>query len=585
MNKNIFSIKNLIVVLAITPSFLVAQSKRDSISTRVVDVVKSYAPTIAEAYKKREDANLKGDSLTITKKNINYSIYSVPMASTFVPEKGKATMMKKTTRAERYIDSYVGGGFGMLNTLYADASITLPVNKESNIGFIFNHLSSNSSVKNVIPDNDYAHTSAQLRYDFLNTDVNWGIHTDFGRRFHQFYGIQKGLYTDKKLQDLTGLKQAYFDYGAGGYLRLSTPYFKGLDFSFTGLYDSFDSSETNVRIVPTAEFELDNDGHKIRANFIFDYYASNFKRNEVFSPSQIRNKWMLFALNPYYYFSVDDIDLKLGASVVYAGGNDNYKNEFKAYPDVEVSYKLSENNTILHSGVRGMLQQNTFASLTKNNPYLAPTQYILPTSVAVDIFAGIKGELSTSLFYSLKGSYRQFENLPLFTTLTENGTASLTMAYQHNNAFRLVYDKVNHFELAVGMDGNINDIFFFDFEGKFNAYKTKSQAEAWNLPQITAHLFTDFQIIRNLKAGIDAFYVGDRSEMDYATAMTSPNKISLKGYFDMNLHTDYTYDNQWIFFIKANNLLSDNYERFAYYPVHGLQILGGVKYLFSLKKK
>ena len=63
------------MLLALASSSAIAQSRKDSLTTKVVDVVKSYAPTIADADKKREDAKIK-DSLTVKKKKINYTIYS-----------------------------------------------------------------------------------------------------------------------------------------------------------------------------------------------------------------------------------------------------------------------------------------------------------------------------------------------------------------------------------------------------------------------------------------------------------------------------------------------------------------------------
>lgn len=584
MNNYTFYIKRVVWLLLVFPFVSIGQTKRDSLSLKLVNVVKSYAPIIADAYKKREDANIKKDSVLVAKKQIDYSIYSVPVASTFVPEKGKATMIVQKGNTENYMNSYVAGAFGNLNTLFADASLNLPITKESNIALIFNHLSSNADVKDVIPSTNYANTSGQLRYDFLNPTVQWGINADFGRRMNNFYGVQKDFYTDEMLRSLNGLKRTYLTYGVGGYLKLATPYFKGINLSLSGLSDSFKSSEINFKALPTAELELDNE-HKIRANILFNYYKSNFSRDAVFSPSEINNQWVIFGLNPSYHFTVDNIDLKLGATVAYAGGNANFKSEFKAYPDVEVSYRLLETNTIFHGGIRGMLQQNTIADLTKINPYLAPFQYVIPTSVPVDVFAGVRGEVANNIFYKAQGSYKQFENLPLFTTFSEVGTASLTMAYQHHNTFKTVYDKVSNFEFLAGIDGNVNNFFFFDFEAKLNSYKAKNQQEAWNLPPVKVSLFTDFQVIENLKVGVDTFYVGSRFDLDYEMPTVVPTKKTLSGYFDLNLHADYTYRNNWNFFVKANNLTSSNYERFLYYPVHGLQVFAGVKYLFNLKIK
>ncbi len=584
MNKNRISFKTLIILLFVPSMTLIAQSKKDSLTTKVIDVVKSYAPTIADAYKKREDANIKKDSLALAKKEITYSIYSVPVASTFVPEKGKATTIKKNVKKENYQDSYVGGGFGNLNTLYGDASVTLPATDESNLAFLFNHLSSNAEVKDLILDNNYARTKAELRYDYLDRDINWGLGVDFGRRLHNWYGVQKGYYTDAQLGQLGGIKQVYLGYGLGGYVKLSDSYFDGLDLSLRGFSDKFNSSEMNFSVTPSFQIPI-QDEHKIRLNLLFDYYSGSFERGYLTSGS-VDNKWLLFGANPSYNFSTGDLDFKLGVTIAYAGGNPTQDSNFKAFPDVEVLYRIGGGSTILHGAVRGMFQQNTFENLTKVNPYLAPIQTINPTNVTVDISAALKGELTTGIHYKLQGGYKQYENLPLFTTYSPaTSSSTVTLGYSHNNSFNVVYDKVSEFGFSAGVGGNVNNVFYFDLEGKLNGYSATNQAEAWNLPRTRVSLFTDVKIMEGLFAGIDLFHVGSRYEADYVTSTTAtPTKLSLGSYFDLNLHADYTLNKKWMIFVRANNLTSTNYERWAYYPVQGFQMFAGVKYLFSLKK-
>ncbi|MDO5104634.1 MAG: TonB-dependent receptor [Capnocytophaga sp.] len=584
MIKNTIRIKSLFLLLLLPSAALMAQNKKDSLTTKVIDVVKSYVPTIADAYKKREDANIKKDSLTLAKKEITYSIYSVPVASTFVPDKGKASTIKKVTKQETYQDSYIGGAFGNLRTIYGDASVTLPVSDESNLAFLFNHLSSNGEVKGIIPDNDYVKTSADARYDYLDRDVNWGVGLDFGRKVYHWYGVQKGFYTDEQLGKLSNIQQTYLGYGLSGYVKLADSYFDGLDLLFRGFSDKFDSSEINARIAPSFQVPISDGEQKIRLNLLFDYYSGSFARGYV-TTDAVSNKWMLLGVNPSYHFSTGDLDLKLGATIAYAGGHPTQDSNFKAFPDVEVLYRIGGGNTIVHAAVRGMLQQNTFEKLTDVNPYLAPIQLINPTNVTMDISGALKGELTTGLHYKLQGGYKQYENLPLFTTYTELNSPVVMLGYQHNNSFRVVYDKVTEFGFSAGLSGNVSNIFFFDLEGKINGYSAKNEAEAWNLPRTRVSLFTDVKIIEGLFAGFDVFHVGSRYEADYATAIgATPNKLTLESYFDLNFHADYTLNKKLMIFVRANNLMSDNYQRWAYYPTHGFQVFGGVKYLFSLKK-
>src|SRR3954470_15757126 len=72
-----------------------AQKKDDNIGTEVVNVVKPYTPTISDAFKVKETPSLDDDD-TSKKENIQYNIFSFPVASAFTPSKGKAANVDKS---------------------------------------------------------------------------------------------------------------------------------------------------------------------------------------------------------------------------------------------------------------------------------------------------------------------------------------------------------------------------------------------------------------------------------------------------------------------------------------------------------
>ena len=77
-------IKNLtLLLLLLIFNFSVAQEK-ENLGTEVVNIVKPYSPTISDAFKVKETPKLN-DSTNTEKKEVNYSIFSVPVASTFTP--------------------------------------------------------------------------------------------------------------------------------------------------------------------------------------------------------------------------------------------------------------------------------------------------------------------------------------------------------------------------------------------------------------------------------------------------------------------------------------------------------------------
>ena len=78
-----------------------AQKKDENIGTEVVNVVKSYTPTVSDAFKVKETPTLD-DEETAKKEVINYNIFSFPVASTFSPAKGRAAGVDKTPQEKLY---------------------------------------------------------------------------------------------------------------------------------------------------------------------------------------------------------------------------------------------------------------------------------------------------------------------------------------------------------------------------------------------------------------------------------------------------------------------------------------------------
>ena len=59
-------------------------------------------------------------------------------------------------------------------------------------------------------------------------------------------------------------------------------------------------------------------------------------------------------------------------------------------------------------------------------------------------------------------------------------------------------------------------------------------------------------------------------------------EVTLDSYFDLNMHVGYKYNDRLTAFLKGNNLASQQYNRWANYPVQGIQILLGVITSYSI---
>ena len=120
---------------------MVIAQEEDNIGTETVTVVKPYSPTVSDAFKIKSSPSLN-DSIVLQKKKINYSIFSVPVASTFTPAKGKASGVEKTPPPTLY-NSYASIGLGNYNNALVDFYTSREFNRgEDLLDFGLTHNSS-----------------------------------------------------------------------------------------------------------------------------------------------------------------------------------------------------------------------------------------------------------------------------------------------------------------------------------------------------------------------------------------------------------------------------------------------------------
>ena len=92
-NKTHFKL-SLLMGLLFSFFTVFGQEEEREIGVQEVTVIKSYTPSLSEVFKIR-DQPVVIDSIGQEKRNVNYSIFSVPVVSTFVPSKGTAKVLQK----------------------------------------------------------------------------------------------------------------------------------------------------------------------------------------------------------------------------------------------------------------------------------------------------------------------------------------------------------------------------------------------------------------------------------------------------------------------------------------------------------
>lgn len=563
-------ILNIPFILLLAYSFSgVAQEK--NLGTEVVEIVKPYTPSVSDAFKIKETASLS-DTVATQRKPVKYSIFSVPVASTFTPTKGKATEVERAKR-EKIYDNYATLGLGNYTTILAELYSNFEINKTDNFGFFFRHNSSQGDIKGVLLDNNYLDTRLDANYSSRKRDLSYRV--DFGveHQLYNWYGLpsQNDFYISPSVIDQIDPKQHYFSAYAGGNLSMTGYYFEKASINLRYLSDYYSSSEFNFTLKPEFVFPLTNVDLNIDADI--DYLAGSFARN-LSNTAKINYGYFNAGLAPSINFMSDNFSMSLGAAAYIGVDVENSESEFSMYPKINAAYRLDE-GAIIYGGVDGGLKQNTYYDFKEENPYVSPTLTIAPTKTIYEGFAGIKGKATNSLAYNFRASFGRDENLPMFMANPLNAVVSEERGYQYGNSFQVVYDDVNTFSVFAEVQVALSDKFSLGANVNHFSYKTDIQDQAWNLPSLKASLFSNFNITEKLYGGADVFFVGERKDFFNA------NEVKLDSYVDANIHFGYRFNERLSAFVKGSNLFSDNYTKWIHYPVHGIQGLAGITYKFD----
>lgn len=558
--------------------------KKD-LGTETVTVVKAYTPTISDAFKVRTLPALD-DSLVLQKKPISYSIFSVPVVSTFTPSKGKATAVKKTPPAKLYNTS-ASVGFGNYNNALADFYTSRALNRDERLDISLNHHSSRGEIKGSALDNVFYNTKLDANYTKYDRDLSWGANLGAQHQLYNWYGIPNGYYTEALVASIDE-KQNYFNVHAGAFVTLEDSFFKSAHLLVRHFWDATRSAENRAVLEPVFEAPLGDELLTIKTKV--DYLGGAFKNapvsNETKTP-QIDYSHLQVGINPNINILKDDLTLNLGANLVYGMDMERSENNFYIYPTVTASYRLLDDVAIAYGGVEGGLKQNSYYDFVEENPYVSPTLEIRPTDQQYDAYVGLKGQLLPNLSYNIKGSYTAENRKPLFMLNPENTHRDDKKGYYYGNSFQVFYDDVKTLGLFGELNIDINRNFSLGINAEVYDYDTETDNPAWNLPDLTGSLFLDYQIGEKWFMGANLFYVGEREDL-YTIASPGTlledftmTPITLKSYFDANAHVGYRINNQLSVFVRANNIANQNYMRWNNYRVQGFQVLAGATYKFD----
>ncbi len=586
--KKLNIIAMVLVVFGIQFSF--TQVKDENIGSEVVNIVKPYTPTISDAFKVKETPVLE-DEEEQKKEPIQYNIFSFPVASTFTPAKGKAAGVDKTEKEKLY-NNYATLGFGNYPTINAELFITQNLSRSNYVGGMLRHLSSQGGIKDLVLDDKFYNTSLDVTYGVRERDMSWNVDLGVKNQIYNWYGLptESIVFDDATIAGIDS-KQTYNTIALGGKMSIKDGVFRDASMQFKRFSDGFDSGENRFFIKPNFDFDVMN--QKVKADFVVDYVGGSFERRIDVINSPFTYSSLNFGMSPSILYQKDDLSVQFGASIFYSIykrdviGESKDKKSIYIYPNIKASYKLVGDILVAYAGAEGGLEQNSYADFVDQNPFVSPTLFIAPTDNQFDIYIGLKGKLANSVAFNVRASNKNQANRALFLNNRFDVISTNTEGYAYGNSFGVVYDDLNTLSIFGELKADFSKNVTFGINGTYNNYSTDTQAEAWNLPQLKIGSTVDFDINEKWYAGANVFFVGERKDIITKQELIFPlpsyvqETITLDSFFDLNAHVGYKYNARLTAFLKGNNLANQQYNRWANFPVQGIQVLLGANYKFD----
>ena len=206
--KNKKFVKGLFVsVLILLTGLIQAQKKKDTLGTEVIRVVKPYTPSVSDAFKIRKEPQI--DSLmSIQKTEMDYKINSVPVASTFIPEKGRPKTLLQQPR-ERFYNNYISAGFGNFLTPFVEIFAHYNLTNYSDFGGFINYQSSFQNMKDVVLNSTYSDLSVDLFYKQTERYFEWKIISGIKNQQRNWYGLSNDIGFTQNVINSIDEKQSY----------------------------------------------------------------------------------------------------------------------------------------------------------------------------------------------------------------------------------------------------------------------------------------------------------------------------------------------------------------------------------------
>lgn len=538
------------------------------------------------------------DSITIIDE-VKYYLEPKQYQVSYDIENIKPARLKITANGDKLYRGYLKAGAGAYLSPLLEFNYASKRSRDESWGF---KGGTNGSFANIngLGNTKYSDLSLGGYYQKFFMDYDLWSEVDYERNNYQFYGLD---YEDIQMYDF---------YGIDSNDSLMKESFKEADSLFKQNYDLFDlhiklnslniGRDTNkLRIKSWIDFHHLNSNYDLSENHFligahsgwlildeeflgtFELDINNLNAPEtltinadnIIQSSNQKNRTSgIIRLNPHIYSRKNNLIVKAGLSVQ-ANINDNTK--FHIFPDLELSYSLFNNVFIPYGGWVGNVQRNTFNDIRLENPFISEDANLQNTVQKSNLFAGVRGSLSSKFTFNLSASFQKFDSMYFFTP--DNISS-------YGNKFQMTYDNLSQTSFMGEITYQDSEKLKVSAKGEYFIYDPSNELYAWQKPEFLITLSGLLDLSNKIIVKSDIYLVGQRKVFSHYEPLRNYELedgkyvSTLKPLIDMNLSAEYRYNKKVSGFIQFNNFIGKKYQYWSNFPVQSINILGGVTFSF-----
>ena len=580
----------LLAIVFIFPFFVLAQEEKEDIGTQEVTVIKSYTPSLQDVFKLRNSPETL-DSIVAPKKAVEYSIFSVPVASTFIPSKGTARKLILKKQKPQF-NSGGSLGFGNFNQLLFEYNTNFNIDRRQKIDWILQYNGLLKPMKEVQLDSKQSNLLFNISHQYATSKRNSFSQINFRQHQQSFYGLRNAIEDDFILAQIQPQQKLNY-FSVSSAWQWYDPLIKKLSLDSYLTTDAFGSAEIEVDF--SSKFQVLWGGVAItllpEVTFLTTSFEEDFYTREVVEYSSGNARMSLFAskINGNFKF-------KIGAKATMGIGDEFEETNFFLYPELALSYRPQKGNFAPFLNLTGTLQQNSFRAFTHENPYVAPAIRLQASNIPYQAQLGTRSKFAAGWEFQWNLFYEQNENQPLYQNLGIDIDRLNIVSYRYANAFEVIYANLHKTGVEAQLGAAFKNGGRLQFKARYANFTFDSvndstpllEQTAFNLPQLSVHFNGTFKLGQKFYLQWYVKHIGER-ENAYRDNFLGQNMQAapvlienLEAYTQIDASLQYQLNERWEVFVKGRNLMNESLYQWANYPVYGTQILLGGRYNFDL---